>query len=904
MSEFWKFIKFHVPDISENLIVLLVEIGVDSWMSIEGIEDLNELVNELQNHISTIGQEKAAQLEINTHGKPLKDFKFLFGEKCEIFAIIKKIKSLQIKKLDADVDSFLINIKNIIQNDSSKKDFILWAATWDEDENKFIGELIRSSIRNYRSHKGNRFSKELMLIASYLYLKVGKSAYLFLSNNLVMPSISLVKSQLHEIHPKIRIGKINAIGLKKFLEERNFPLRVGFAEDATRIKATLKYDKKLKQLIGVLIPCEKATGLPNDEHLVAVTPEDILRHAKGRPKALFVQIIMAQPMVKGAPSYVLGVFPTNNEYTIKDVMNRWKFIIDELSTQNIVVDFISTDGAPTLLGAMKALTSFGTAKFNFHFKSPLNMMSTLFPCVQDGIHIANKLKTRIINDNHQLFIGNYLASVQHLQKLVIDPDLSKLNHGLTYSDVNAFDQSKDKMNFQSTMRICDDKVLDLLKGHNSYLGTYLYLKLLNSFLRAYILENEKTTDRIINSTYVVTFLRLWRRNLEIKGLTADNFISKNAWESIELNHSFLLRIVKIGKGHLLTLCSSQSCENFFRTLRSLTSSGLTEINFDFYECMMKINKVQALELLHNELRKTDYVMNQKYNLEQEIDNQPEVENEISHQGEENLSEEEIVNMMEAATNLAKYDATLCGMQSNEMLILSNHFTFPNLEQSLRNETANFMKKYHRTYEIEFEEIPLEDGPIEGALVVYKNVKLLNIPIENGCFKRLVNEDTEELENFKVSKFLYIIQEDIQKISADRLARFLTTEKNEILPEPMPDVPLRKRQSISLGNFILVSRKNDQTAFCGRIIKFINSKGISKATKKYKFSSVFFAMNPGIDFFLFPCFSILTGGKLKEEICCDKWFTESEYVCTINDKYVDEVQKELSREVCKLLHFSN
>ncbi|KAG5673310.1 hypothetical protein PVAND_003370 [Polypedilum vanderplanki] len=103
-----------------------------------------------------------------------------------------------------------------------------------------------------------------------------------------------------------------------------------------------------------------------------------------------------------------------------------------------------------------------------------------------------------------------------------------------------------------------------------------------------------------------------------------------------------------------------------------------------------------------------------------------------------------------------------------------------------------MEKYHRTYEIKFEGISLDECPIEGALVIYKSFKLLNIPI--GI------KSTHGFENFRVSKCLYIIQKDFQKISADRLARFLISERNEIMPKPLPDVSIKKRQSISLGNF--------------------------------------------------------------------------------------------------------
>jgi hypothetical protein len=380
-----------------------------------------------------------------------------------------------------------------------------------------------------------------------------------------------------------------------------------------------------------------------------------------------------------------------------------------------------------LLGAMKAMTNFGSISDNFGMKSPLDMTNTLFPCIQDAIHTANKMKTRLLNDSNQLFVGQTMASIQHLRELVNDPKLTKMNHGLTQTDVNSSDSTKDKMSFSSTLRMCDDRVLELLKSRN--IGTYYYLKVMNSFIRAFIVEKEKVTDRLLNSTYVVMFLRLWKKHLETNGLTLDNFISKNAWESIELNHAFLIRLMNLGKAHLITLCCSQSCEKFFRNLRSLTSSGLTEINFNLQECLMKINKIQALELLHSQLRDLGYVMKSKYNLET-------ISSEMAHEQEEGgslfvenefISRIEISQMVLAATTLAKMDAQACGMKIQPLNLESN-FHYPDLSLSMINETRDFFKKYHQTYEIEYEEIPIENGMIDGTFVVFKNLKLLNIPL--------------------------------------------------------------------------------------------------------------------------------------------------------------------------------
>jgi hypothetical protein len=304
MSDFFKFIKFNLPDIPDAFLNMFGEIGLQSFLAFEGIEDDDTqiLFHEIENSITKMSDERIRNLGINTHEQPTHLFKLLYGEKCTILGVIKRIKKMNMTDRSIDIgidtDSFLKTVKSLIENDSTKKDMVLWAAT-DKEEHRLLKELIRSSIRCQRSTKGNRFSSELMMISGYIYIKIGKSAYTFLTDNLMLPSVSNIKSKLHEIHPKIKIGEIDARGLKNFLQERKLPLCVGFAEDATRIKSELKYDSDTNQLIGIVIPCDKNTGLPNNELLVGVTPEDILKLAKGRPRALFVQVIMAQPMVKG-----------------------------------------------------------------------------------------------------------------------------------------------------------------------------------------------------------------------------------------------------------------------------------------------------------------------------------------------------------------------------------------------------------------------------------------------------------------------------------------------------------------------------------------------------------------------------------------------------------------------------
>ena len=80
--------------------------------------------------------------------------------------------------------------------------------------------------------------------------------------------------------------------------------------------------------------------------------------------------------------------------------------------------------------------------------------------------------------------------------------------------------------------------------------------------------------------------------------TIDNFISLNSYVGLELNAHSLIKIVLFCEEHnvldkLFTWdVGSQSCEGFYRLLRSFTSTYNTIINFTILEAIQKIQKIQ------------------------------------------------------------------------------------------------------------------------------------------------------------------------------------------------------------------------------------------------------------------------------------------------------------------------
>jgi hypothetical protein len=111
----------------------------------------------------------------------------------------------------------------------------------------------------------------------------------------------------------------------------------------------------------------------------------------------------------------------------------------------------------------------------------------LFVFMQDVTHLATKLCNRLLSKKAVLQISNTRITMEHLQNVLDNPELSRLDHGLTQSDLNP----SDRHNFRSCSRIASSDVLGLLANEDDTNGTYMYLQLIQFIITSYI---EKTTS--------------------------------------------------------------------------------------------------------------------------------------------------------------------------------------------------------------------------------------------------------------------------------------------------------------------------------------------------------------------------------------------------------------------------
>lgn len=236
----------------------------------------------------------------------------------------------------------------------------------------------------------------------------------------------------------------------------------------------------------------------------------------------------------------------------------------------------------------------------------------LFVCFQDPIHIATKLRNRLLSTTAVLTIGDYHISVEHLQSII--DNYSKLDHNLVLTDIYV----KDRQNYGSCLKISSLNVLDILIQDENTLGTHCYLTILRFVTLAYIDKTTNPLKRIFyawSMAFICRFWLMWIRHTLM--IQADNkrsrsqmpsykkiehhFMTFPAFHSIELNAHVLTFVELLAVNNKLPieslnifLFSSQPCENVFRSARALTGPFSNMANFTIHQFLLKTRKISIL----------------------------------------------------------------------------------------------------------------------------------------------------------------------------------------------------------------------------------------------------------------------------------------------------------------------
>lgn len=124
-------------------------------------------------------------------------------------------------------------------------------------------------------------------------------------------------------------GELRINGLNKYLENLNLEKYVWLSEDATGIVTKVEFDPKSNQMIGLVLPTDPVSGIPIAYTYLASNEEEINKNIKCA-KSTHVYFVMAQPILKNVPPYILQIFGNDNKFTTQNVLSRWKHTVAEL----------------------------------------------------------------------------------------------------------------------------------------------------------------------------------------------------------------------------------------------------------------------------------------------------------------------------------------------------------------------------------------------------------------------------------------------------------------------------------------------------------------------------------------------------------------------------------------------
>lgn len=124
-------------------------------------------------------------------------------------------------------------------------------------------------------------------------------------------------------------GKLRCAELNAYLEGLNLDKYVWLSEDATGIVTNVDFDPNSNQMVGLVLPTNQTTGMPIPFTYLARNAVEIQTNMRKR-KSTHVYMVLAQPLKKKAPPFILQLFGTDNTFKANSVHLRWNNTINEL----------------------------------------------------------------------------------------------------------------------------------------------------------------------------------------------------------------------------------------------------------------------------------------------------------------------------------------------------------------------------------------------------------------------------------------------------------------------------------------------------------------------------------------------------------------------------------------------
>lgn len=265
----------------------------------------------------------------------------------------------------------------------------------------------------YRS-RGMRYTENELDIAAYEYMTGGNCNYQFKKANMVLPSVKTVKRHIAQHTSDTQEGKLMIKPLLKYLKANDYPLVVALSEDGTTLSPNPEFDPRTDSTRGLVAPLNEF-GMPTQEIFKATSAVKMIDDIEKFPIGEYLYVVMATPMVVGASPYCIFYMCSDNKFTHTDVIKRWNYIEKELQLVGVTVVAHASDGDPRLLKAMRERTCIPSAIHSTLYGDYFVVNTDEEPvCMQDIIHLVNKLRHALLDPKKQMRLGNILVVLQIL----------------------------------------------------------------------------------------------------------------------------------------------------------------------------------------------------------------------------------------------------------------------------------------------------------------------------------------------------------------------------------------------------------------------------------------------------------------------------------------------------------
>lgn len=186
------------------------------------------------------------------------------------------------------------------------------------------------------------------------------------------------------------------------------------------------------------------------------------------------------------------------------------------------------------------------------------------------------------------------------------------------------------------------------------------------------------------------------------------------------------------------------------------------------------------------------------------------------------------------------------------------------------------------------------------------MKLLNIHVIcynlniDSDYITICDESGTPIEEIKKSRFLWILGNEKERISIDRMQRFKQGRKKELTVERITTDKWFYRDTAIIAGDWICTKFNVEDSICiiGKIVKFQYSESSTKKEKRFTYKYLIVGLNKDIEVRVSPCYIIDKKRKIKS--CPLKFVNVNQYACSVKKNAIDFSKKNVNSDIFQLL----